>query len=178
MDPNGIQYGIQPRVHFSPKRMWQACQLIWRTNVDEAITQPNFQQPKTRRSGAMRQDIALLIGSRLTPRDMKNEKVQILTTLREKLIEEQQQQNACLSSIDQLSTLIKSVRYDYDGKWSLAAGNFDSLESLVDETRRQIYLERQFTALPKAEVNDRAVELYDKKLRNHRLDIIHRVELN
>ncbi|KAK6042466.1 hypothetical protein COOONC_20029 [Cooperia oncophora] len=34
-------------VHFSPKRMWQACQLIWRTNVDEAITQLNFQQIKS-----------------------------------------------------------------------------------------------------------------------------------
>ncbi|KAK6014885.1 hypothetical protein OSTOST_19723 [Ostertagia ostertagi] len=34
-------------VHFSPKRMWQACQLIWRTNVDEAITQLDFQQLKS-----------------------------------------------------------------------------------------------------------------------------------
>ncbi|KIH62537.1 hypothetical protein ANCDUO_07180 [Ancylostoma duodenale] len=33
-------------VHFSPKRMWQACQLVWRTNVDEAITQLQFQQLK------------------------------------------------------------------------------------------------------------------------------------
>ncbi|VDM79893.1 unnamed protein product [Strongylus vulgaris] len=34
-------------IHFSPKRMWQACQLVWRTNVDEAITQLNFQQMKS-----------------------------------------------------------------------------------------------------------------------------------
>ncbi|CAJ0594915.1 unnamed protein product [Cylicocyclus nassatus] len=34
-------------IHFSPKRMWQACQLVWRTNVDEAITQLNFQQLKS-----------------------------------------------------------------------------------------------------------------------------------
>ncbi|EPB74595.1 REX1 DNA Repair [Ancylostoma ceylanicum] len=47
-------YGITPekweyynKVHFSPKRMWQACQLVWRTNVDEAITQLQFQQLKS-----------------------------------------------------------------------------------------------------------------------------------
>ncbi|VDM68871.1 unnamed protein product [Strongylus vulgaris] len=34
-------------IHFSPKRMWQACQLVWRTNVDEAITQLKFQQMKS-----------------------------------------------------------------------------------------------------------------------------------
>ncbi|KAK6739785.1 hypothetical protein RB195_008341 [Necator americanus] len=34
-------------VHFSPKRMWQACQLVWRTNVDYAITQLQFQQLKS-----------------------------------------------------------------------------------------------------------------------------------
>ncbi|KJH43555.1 REX1 DNA Repair [Dictyocaulus viviparus] len=34
-------------VHFSPKRMWQACELVWRRNVDEAITQLQFQQLKS-----------------------------------------------------------------------------------------------------------------------------------
>ncbi|KAJ1358559.1 hypothetical protein KIN20_017021 [Parelaphostrongylus tenuis] len=33
-------------VHFSPKRMWQACELVWKMNVDEAITQLKFQQLK------------------------------------------------------------------------------------------------------------------------------------
>ncbi|RCN36295.1 hypothetical protein ANCCAN_17838 [Ancylostoma caninum] len=37
---------LSSKVHFSPKRMWQACQLVWRTNVDEAITQLQFQQLK------------------------------------------------------------------------------------------------------------------------------------
>ncbi|WKX99627.1 hypothetical protein Q1695_014480 [Nippostrongylus brasiliensis] len=39
-------YHCRESVHFSPKRMWQACQLAWRLNVDEAITQLNFQQLK------------------------------------------------------------------------------------------------------------------------------------
>ncbi|CAP35822.1 Protein CBR-MRPL-22 [Caenorhabditis briggsae] len=33
-------------VHFSPKRMWAACQLVWKMNVDEAITQLDMQQLK------------------------------------------------------------------------------------------------------------------------------------
>ncbi|VDO21424.1 unnamed protein product [Haemonchus placei] len=33
--------------HCRESRMWQACQLVWQTNVDEAITQLNFQQLKS-----------------------------------------------------------------------------------------------------------------------------------
>uniref|UniRef100_A0A914R712 Large ribosomal subunit protein uL22m n=1 Tax=Parascaris equorum TaxID=6256 RepID=A0A914R712_PAREQ len=33
-------------IHFSPKRMWFACQLVWRMNVDEAILQLKFQHTK------------------------------------------------------------------------------------------------------------------------------------
>uniref|UniRef100_A0A0M3IIR0 Large ribosomal subunit protein uL22m n=1 Tax=Ascaris lumbricoides TaxID=6252 RepID=A0A0M3IIR0_ASCLU len=33
-------------IHFSPKRMWFACQLAWRMNVDEAILQLKFHHTK------------------------------------------------------------------------------------------------------------------------------------
>ncbi|CAJ0582692.1 unnamed protein product, partial [Mesorhabditis spiculigera] len=33
-------------IHFSPKRMWQACQLVWTMNVDDAILQLKLQQRK------------------------------------------------------------------------------------------------------------------------------------
>ncbi|CAI4232386.1 unnamed protein product [Auanema sp. JU1783] len=39
-------YHCRESVHFSPKRMWQACQLAWKMNVDEAIVQLEFQQMK------------------------------------------------------------------------------------------------------------------------------------
>ncbi|CAI5444297.1 unnamed protein product [Caenorhabditis angaria] len=37
----------QENMHFSPKRMWTACQLIWKMNVDEALTQLDLQQLKS-----------------------------------------------------------------------------------------------------------------------------------
>ncbi|KAF8358733.1 mrpl-22 [Pristionchus pacificus] len=33
-------------IHFSPKRAWYACQLVWRMNVDEALVQLDLQQTK------------------------------------------------------------------------------------------------------------------------------------
>ncbi|MFH4980337.1 hypothetical protein AB6A40_007046 [Gnathostoma spinigerum] len=39
-------YHCKESIHFSPKRMWTACQLVWRLNVDEAIRQLKFQQTK------------------------------------------------------------------------------------------------------------------------------------
>ncbi|CAD6199034.1 unnamed protein product [Caenorhabditis auriculariae] len=33
-------------IHFSPRRMWYACQLVWKMNVDEALVQLEMQQLK------------------------------------------------------------------------------------------------------------------------------------
>ncbi|GMR40589.1 hypothetical protein PMAYCL1PPCAC_10784, partial [Pristionchus mayeri] len=34
-------------IHFSPRRAWYACQLVWRMNVDEALVQLDLQQIKS-----------------------------------------------------------------------------------------------------------------------------------
>ncbi|VDK55520.1 unnamed protein product [Anisakis simplex] len=39
-------YHCRESIHFSPKRMWTTCQLVWRMNVDEAILQLKFQNRK------------------------------------------------------------------------------------------------------------------------------------
>ncbi|GMT18202.1 hypothetical protein PFISCL1PPCAC_9499, partial [Pristionchus fissidentatus] len=33
-------------IHFSPRRAWYACQLVWRMNVDDALVQLDLQQNK------------------------------------------------------------------------------------------------------------------------------------